>query len=402
ALKLELQYSKDAILLNYLDNVDLGENVFGFKDAAQVYFGKSVQKLQLSEIATLVAMLPAPNPSVSAGFDLCRNRNDASHKELVDRRNRVINLLLESHKITSEQAESAKIYTIEASSSFCEYVNTRKAPYFADHVNQELRTLLGEGAKRGNFFIQTSINLEMQKQAEIALTQMINKEGISKRFSQGAIVTINPNNGRILALVGGVDYQKSAFNRVTQAQRQPGSTFKVFAYTAALEQGISPSRTYTCNQLNWEGESEAFKPCQYTNKNRLDMYDSIALSENVIALRIAEEVGLDNVAKTARKMGITSKLLASVNGERKLVPRLILGHSEVNLLELTRAYAVLANKGIKTRPHGIRRIFDSSSCKNIQDINTCRIIYADSTETENGVIKPEVAKTMTKLLTGVV
>jgi len=397
ALKLETQYSKDVILLYYLDNIYLGENVFGFKDAAKVYFGKSVNKLELSEIATLVAMLPAPN-----GFDLCRNRSDASHKELVDRRNRVINLLLASKKITSEQADLAKIYPIQAAPSFCQYVNTRIAPYFADRVNQELQILLGEGAKRGNFFIQTSLNLEMQKQAERALAKIINTDGISKGFSQGSITTIDPNNGRILALVGGVDYQKSQFNRVTQAQRQPGSTFKVFAYAAALEQRIPPGKTYSCDQLDWEGEQEPFKPCHYSDKKRLDMYDGIALSENVIALRIARDVGLDNVAVTARKMGITSKLKRTVNGEEKIVPRLILGHSEVNLLELTGAYGVLANEGIKTRPHAIRRIFDSSNCKDIQDINTCRVIYSDNAETENGVIKPEVARTMTKLLTGVV
>ncbi|MFN6535596.1 MAG: transglycosylase domain-containing protein [Nostoc sp. EkiNYC01] len=397
ALKLETQYSKDVILLYYLDNIYLGENVFGFKDAAKVYFGKSVNKLELSEIATLVAMLPAPN-----GFDLCRNRSDASHKELVDRRNRVINLLLASKKITSEQADSAKIYPIQAAPSFCQYVNTRIAPYFADRVNQELQILLGEGAKRGNFFIQTSLSLEMQKQAERALAKIINTEGISKGFSQGAITTIDPKTGRILALVGGVDYQRRQFNLVTQAQRQPGSTFKVFAYTTALEQGIRPEKTYSCDKLDWEGEQEPFKPCEHTKKKSLDMYESIALSENVIALRIARDVGLDNVVKIARKMGITSKLTAIVNGEEKVVPRLILGHSEVNLLELSRAYAVLANEGVKTRPHAIKRIFDSSSCKDIENVNSCRVIYSDNTETETRVLKPEVARTMTKLLTGVV
>jgi peptidoglycan glycosyltransferase len=398
ALKLETQYSKDVILLSYLNTIYLGEGVYGFQDAAKVYFGKSVKKLEPSEIATLVAMLPGPN-----GFDLCKNKDNASHKELVDRRNRVIKLLLANHQIKSDDATLALRSTIQAAPSFCQNLKTRNAPYLADYVNQEIKILLGEEvAKQGNFFIETNLNLEMQKQAEIALEKIINQEGISQGFSQGAVTTIDPNTGRILALVGGVDYQKSQLNRATQAQRQPGSTFKVFAYTTALEQGIRPEKTYSCDKLDWEGEQEPFKPCEHTNKNNLDMYDSIALSENVIALRIAGDVGLDNVVKTATKMGIKSKLRVTIQGKEKAVPRLILGHSEVNLLELTGAYAVLANEGIKTRPHAIKRIFDSSSCKDIQNFNTCRVIYSDDTETESRVLKPEVAKTMTRLLTGVV
>ncbi|GAA6623625.1 transglycosylase domain-containing protein [Scytonema sp. NUACC26] len=388
ALKLETVYSKDFILLNYLNNVYLGEGVYGFKDAAKVYFRKPVKDLTLSEAATLVAMLPGPN-----GFDLCRNQDDASHKDLVERRNRVINRMLDQYKITSDKARLAMRSTIQAAPSFCKNAENRKAPYFGDYVFQELQTLLGkEVAQQGNYIIVTSLNLEMQEKAENALENTMNNEGASKGFSQGAIATIDPNTGRILALVGGVDYQVSQLNRV-QTKRQPGSTFKVFAYAAALEQGVSTKKTYSCQKFDWDQES--FPSCQYTKQDKLDMYDSIALSENVIALQIAREAGIGNVVEIAQQMGIKSKL--------KPVPRLVLGHSEVNLLELTGAYGVLANEGTRTRTHAIKRIFDSSSCKNIQNFSTCdRVIYSDDRESERRVLKEGVASTMTKLLRGVV
>ena len=391
AVKLEVRYSKDFLLLTYLNKVYLGEGIYGFKDAARVYFDKSPQELKLSESATLVAMLTGPN-----GFDLCRNQqDDRAYKYLTVRRNRVINRMLAQNKINPNEAREARLSTIQPAASFCQFASQRQAPHFVDEVTEELRTLLtDEIAKEGNLIVETGFETRMQQQAERALKNTLNNEGVTYGFDQGAIVTIDPKTGRILAMVGSSDYDKLNFNLVTQAQRQPGSTFKIFAYIAALKRGASPEKTYACKQLKWDKED--FKPCQYTRKNGLNMYDGMALSENITAVRIAKEAGIKNMIKTAQQMGIKSDLSP--------VPRLVLGHSEVNLLEMTGAYGVLANEGKIHRPHAIARILDSSSCKDINDLNSCREIYADQQDPQRNkrVLSEKVASQMTELLKGVV
>jgi penicillin-binding protein 1A len=193
-------------------------------------------------------------------------------------------------------------------------------------------------------------------------------------------------------MVGGVDYQQSQFNRATQALRQPGSTFKVFAYTAALERGVSPDQTYSCAPLEWGGQG--FDGCR-SGGGAMNLYSAVAQSENVVALRVGLEAGLDNVVSMAHRMGIQSKL--------NPVPGLILGQSEVNLLELTGAYGVLANRGVKYQPHVIKRILDSSECTDRQNFQTCRVIYPpQSGYPSDAIVKPEVADTMTTLLQGVI
>ncbi|RMG11626.1 MAG: penicillin-binding protein, partial [Cyanobacteria bacterium J055] len=212
-------------------------------------------------------------------------------------------------------------------------------------------------------------------------------------FSQGAIVTLDSSSGEILAMTGGVSYADSQFNRVTQALRQPGSTFKVFAYAAAIEQGIPPGTPFSCEPLTWRGQS--YSGCERTSGSAT-MYQGLAQSENSIALRVAQEVGIDRVVQMARKLGIKSEL--------NPVPGLVLGQSEVTPLELTGAYAVLANGGIYNPPHAIRRVLDSSDCQNPNDFSTCRVIY-DYQQDSGGnrqVINPDVAYTMTELLRGVI
>jgi membrane peptidoglycan carboxypeptidase len=207
------------------------------------------------------------------------------------------------------------------------------------------------------------------------------------------MVTLDSQSGEVLSMVGGADYQQSQFNRATQAYRQPGSTFKIFAYVAALEQGTSPYTSFSCAPLTWEGQS--FEGCR-SGSGSLDMFGAVAQSENPVALRVAQDVGLDRVIQTAKRMGITADLQAT--------PGLILGQSEVNLLQLTGAFGVLANQGVSHRPHLIRRIFDSSDCQNVNDARTCRVIYDYSKDAEANVtvLSPEVANTMTSLLQGVV
>lgn len=384
ALKLEWFYNKKELLLTYLNRVFLGIDLYGFDDASRFYFNKSAKDLTLSEAATLVGILPAPN-----SFNPIQN-----YQLAVEYRDRVIARMLERRMISQEEADRARRSRIEINPKAVEFLRSTIAPYFYDYVFAELQFLLGKQvAREGNFIVETSLNPDVQKLAESSLKSTLSVQGNSLKFTQGALVSLDSTNGDILAMVGGHDYLQSQFNRVTQAQRQPGSTFKVFAYSAALEKGISPEKGYSCQPLNWSGQS--FAGCQRSGGS-INMFQGLALSENPIALRIAQEVGLGATIDMAKRLGVQSSLQST--------PGLILGQSEVNLLEITGAFSVFANQGISNRPHAINRILDSSDCQDIKNLDTCRVIYNYQRDpmANRNVLTPEIADTMTQLLQGVI
>ena len=388
SLKLETFYSKDDILLTYLNRVFLGADTSGFEDAAKYYFYKSAKELTLAEAATLVAILPAPN-----AFDFCgsgpRKLGAANY------RNRVIKRLLDMGKITQEEANRARRSTVQVSPKVCERQAKTIAPYFYDYVFQELTSRLGPAAAReGNYIIETKLDPAIQAKAETELKNSISKNGSNFGFKQGGMVTLDSKTGSIVAMVGGADYRKSQFNRTVQAQRQPGSTFKIFAYTAAMEKGISPYTSYSCSPLTWQGFT--YKPCRSGAGGSLDIATGLALSENPIALRVAKEIGLNKVVDMAQRLGIKSELEA--------VPGLILGQSVVNVLEMTGAFGAIGNRGVWNPPHAISRILDSSDCKDLKDLQTCRVIYSfdQNLDANKQVIKKAVANQMTTLMRGVI
>jgi membrane peptidoglycan carboxypeptidase len=384
ALKLETVYSKDFLMLTYLNRVYLGNEAYGFEDAAQFYLGKSAKDLTLSEAATLVGILPAPN-----SFNPVRDYNKA-----IELRDGVLQRMAELNLASAEEIQRARRSRIDVNPKAKAQLDNVLAPYYYSYVFTELQQLLGsELAEEGNFIIETGLDLKLQSRAEASLRDAVNNAGASAGFSQGAIVTIDAPTGEVLALVGGVDYKKSQFNRASQALRQPGSTFKVFAYTTALEQGISPGTTYSCAPLDWQGQS--FAGCR-SGGGSLDMYTGLAQSENAVALRVAQDAGLDNTIRTAQRMGIRSTL--------KAAPGLVLGESEVTPLELTGAFSIFANRGISNPPRAIRRILDGGDCKNPKDVKSCRIIYSADRDPQlrQPVLSPDVAETMTGLMQGVV
>jgi len=379
ALKVEAFYSKNEILKTYLNRVYLGQDLYGFEDAAQFYFEKSARNLSPEEAATLVAMLPAPNI-----YNPVQNYN-----KTLELRNRVLSRMVEQHLLSPEEANRARRSRIQVSEKAKKAISV--APYYYNYVLEELRSILGKDlAQEGNFIIETSLDLSMQEKATLSLKKTI----ANSSASQGALITLNSQTGEILSLVGGKDYTENKFNRATQAKRQPGSTFKLFTYLAALNQGISPNQIYSCDELVWQGQH--FKPCERITEPTANMYDGIAQSENAIALRVAQEVKLDNVVKMANNLGITSPL--------NPVPGLVLGQSEVSLLEITGSYAAVANQGTWNRPHAIKRILDAGDCKDPRQPSTCREIYVAATDPgdQQQVVSANVARTMTTLLQGVV
>lgn len=384
ALKLESFYSKRELLLYYLNRVYLGGNLYGFEDAAQFYFGKSASDLTLSEAATLVGILPAPN-----AFNPVQN-----YEAAVAYRDRVLDRMAALGMVSAEEARRARRSRIEISPKARQELQSIRAPYFYSYVFEELEAVLGtQLAREGNFIVEASLDLDLQQQAERTLSEDIASNGQALGYSQGALVTLRADTGEIQALVGGADYQASQFNRATQALRQPGSTFKVFAYAAALEEGIATSSTWDCSSFTWQGQQ--FEGCR-GGGGAVDMYTAMARSDNVVALRIAESVGLDAVIRMAQRLGIDSEL--------RLSPGLILGESEVTPIALTGAFGAIANDGVWNPPHGIRRVLDSSDCTDPNDANSCRVIYefGQTGDTQRQVLNPQVAGQLTGLLQGVV
>jgi penicillin-binding protein 1A len=382
ALKLETTYSKDQLMLIYLNRVYLGFGNYGFEDAAQFYFGKAAKDLDLNESATLAGILPAPN-----AFNPVRD-----NKSTMEYRNRVLSRMVELGYVSETESSRARRSPIELSPKARETLAGGMAPYYYAQVLDELSQLLGDDvAQEGNFIIETGLDPKFQARAETTLKNAVAEEGSRIGFSQGAIASVDFRTGEILALVGGVDYASSEYNRATQARRQPGSTFKIFAYSAAIEKGIAPSTSYSCAPLFWEGQD--YGGC-VSGGGSLDMASAVAGSENPIALRVAKDVGLNQVAQTARKMGVTSEL--------KTVPGMILGQSEVSLIEMTSAFGVLGNGGIKMPVRTIRRILDSGDCRDRQDLNTCRQVYAAADQQGIPVLQASTAETMTSMLRGVI
>jgi len=384
ALKLELTYSKNDILLIYLNRVYLGYGNYGFEDAAQFFFAKSAKDLTLSEAATLAGILPAPN----------RVNPVQDYQAAIEYRNRILKRMVAQGRVSEAEANQARRSRIEINPKAKEQLQSNLAPYFYSYIFSELEELLGvELAQEGNFIVESTLDLNIQKKSDQALRQAVSTLGTEAGFSQGAIVTLDTQTGGILALTGGVDFSQSQFNRATQALRQPGSTFKVFAYTAAIAAGTSPYATYSCSPLSWDGQ--VFAGCR-SGDGEMTVAQGLALSENVVALRIAKQVGLNSVVSIARRLGIKSDL--------KPVPGLVLGQSEVTPLEMTGAFAALNNRGIFNPPHAIARILDGGTCKDQQDRNSCALIYSHEQDAAAGqaAIAPEVANTMTQLLQGVV
>ncbi|PSB03533.1 penicillin-binding protein [Merismopedia glauca CCAP 1448/3] len=371
AQKIEGELKKEQILERYLNLVYLGQGAYGIADAAWVYFSKPIDRLTLPEMAMLAA-LPA-SPSQFSPVD--------RPKSALQRRNLVLARMQESGYITASEAENAKKQPILVNSSRPKRLE-QQAPYFTQFIQQELPQYVSpEVLKVGGLTVETTLNPKWQSQAETAVNNIIQERGKEDNFSQAALVAINPRNGQIEAMVGGKNFGDNQFNRVTQAQRQPGSTFKMFVYTTAIAAGYSPYRSY----LDAPVKVDEYQPKNFSEgySGWISMRDALVDSVNVIALKVLLDVGWNPTIETAKKMGIESDLKPTYS--------LALGGSEVNLLELTSAYGTLANKGVHVKPHAIRRIIDQKG----------QVIYQDKISSQKA-IDEDTSAIMTWMLRAVV
>ncbi|HEY9605622.1 MAG TPA: penicillin-binding protein 1A [Allocoleopsis sp.] len=371
AQKIEHDLTKDQILERYLNLVYLGSGAYGVADAASVYLSKTVNQLTLPEMAMIAGLPSAPN-------DYSPFVNPKAAKE---RRDTVLRRMQESGFITKAEADEAIATPLTTKRSNPKRLE-RKASYFTEYIQQELPKYVSkdELAHKG-LTIETTLNTDWQDAAEKAVKEAVDENGRWEGFKQAAMVAIDPRNGQIKAMVGGKDFFDQQFNRVTQAQRQPGSTFKTFLYTAAVAAGISPNQGYLDAPFTVDG----YTPKNYHEKFRgwISIKDALTYSINIVAVKTLIDVGWNPVIQVAKKMGIESPLQPTYS--------LALGASEVNLLELTSAYGSLATQGIHVKPHGIHRILDQHG----------KVIYEEKFKGERA-LDEDTSSIMTWMLRGVV
>lgn len=336
ANKIDRELTKDQILEQYLNLVYLGSGAYGVADAAWVYFGKDVKQLTVPEVALLAGLAPAPSeysPLVNPKYAL-------------ERRNLVLERMQEIGALTAAEKEKAIATPVKLNPKQPQRLQNQ-APYFTSYILKELPNFVSKDlVEAGGLTVQTTLNSKWQKYAERAVTETVRLDGPGQGFEQAALVAVDPQTGGIRAMVGGYDFNESQFNRVTQAQRQPGSTFKALLYATAMATGMSPYRTYVDSPIRVDG----YEPRNASKKfsGTLSLADAIAASVNIVAVRTILDVGYQPVIKLSHEMGIESKL--------NPIPSLALGSSEVNLLELTSAYGTLAAQGQHAKAYGINEI----------------------------------------------
>ena len=365
AVYLETRYSKDEILTLYLNRVYFGAGVYGIEAASERFFGKPARELTLTEAAILAGSVKAPS----------RYNPEASPKASMGRASLVLQAMEEQDFITVRQRKVAAADRPKIAHSFA----TPGAGYFVDFVISQIPQFVGKPRER--LIVETTLDVDVQKLAEYALTAALDKDGPKLGASQGALVAMTPD-GALRALVGGRSYDDSSFNRATDALRQPGSAFKPFVYLAALEHGHHPDDEVFDGPVtigNW-------KPGNYEGayEGNITLAHALAHSSNSAAVQLTNEVGPGEVVRVAQRLGIADKLLA--------VPSLALGTSEVTPLELTAGYAAFANGGIGVVPYGIMRVRTASG----------KTLYQRKESGLGRVMSPENNFEMTDMMVGTV
>ncbi|MDJ0728977.1 MAG: penicillin-binding protein 1A [Crocosphaera sp.] len=371
AQKIENNFSKEEILERYLNLVYLGSGAYGIADAAWVYFSKPIEDLTLSEAATLAGIVPAPSL-----YSPLENKEAA-----IKQRDLVLKRMAKEELISQSQLKNAIAAPLTLNPSQPKRF-ARKAPYFTDYIQQQLPKYVSEEVlKTGGITVETTLNTQWQAAAEDAIDKAI-QYGRWQGYKQASLTAIDPRNGQIKVMVGGNDYDNNQYNRVTQAQRQPGSTFKAFVYATAIAAGFSPYRTFTDAPYIVDG----YRPENYGDTysgGQVSLRQAIASSLNVVAVQTLVKVGWNPIINIAQRMGIQSELKPTYS--------LALGAWEVNLLELTNAYATLANEGVYQEAHGISRILDRHG----------NVLYQAQPETLQA-IDANTTNIMTWMLRGVV
>lgn len=345
AYQIEKKLNKEQILERYLNEIYLGHGYYGVKTAAQGYFKKSLDALSLKEIAILVGLPKAPS-----------NYDPTRHLDLsIARANAVITRLKDLGWISKDEYISA---INELPVVYDETLTQNKAPYVIDEAIKQLSTIYPD-IKSGGYKVNLTIDLRLQNVAQNAL--QMGYDEILKRDNNastdklnGAILVTNPQNGQILAMLGGIDYAKSNYNRVTQSTRQPGSSFKPFVYQIALNSGYSPASKVADVAMAFDGvgdDKKAWKPKNYAKDfaGFISLKEALTKSRNLATISLLVDVGFDNVWKKLGEFGF-----------KNIPPNLsiALGSFGISMIDYSELYSVFAGLGRISKPYLINQITD--------------------------------------------
>lgn len=367
ALRLETRMSKREILSLYLNRIYLGNRAFGLDAAAEAYFKKDAADLTLSE-ATFIAALPkAPSRMIA----------DPELEDARDRQRYILSQMVNEGYITLEEAQAASTTPIEFVPA------TPDNPllgHVADYVLAELKQLLPEVPS--DAVVTITIDPKVQEITHASLKNIIETEGKDRGARNGSALVLAAD-GRVLAMVGGLDYKTSQFNRATQAMRQPGSSFKPFVYATAMEKGLRP---YTVRVDERTYITKDWAPRNYTGQyyGPVRLRDALANSLNTVAAKLTQEVGASNVVEMAHRLGLNTDL--------KPYPSIALGSDETTLFDLVRAYGAFARYGKRMDPYLIEKVENTRG-----DLIYSRKPYPAAT-----VLEPRVAGDMNEMLARVV
>lgn len=329
ALAIESRLSKKQILEAYLNKVYLGGGAYGIDAAAKRYFAKPASNLTLAEAAMLAGLIKAPSR-----YAPTRDLNAAQARAGVVLARMVDEGMIDKSDARPAQAEPASLVASDDDGNL---------GYFTEWAGAEGRLFSSPNQRR--LTVQTTLDRDLQRHAELAVSNLLDRHGEAFGASQVAMVAMAPD-GRIKAMVGGRDYEKSQFNRAVQAKRQPGSAFKLFLYLAALDEQIYPDNGISARPIEVDGWQPRNADDAYPQ--RVSIAHAFSHSVNTAAVRLAEHIGRDKIIQKARQLGITTALHDH--------PSLALGSAEVTLLELTAAYAAVANGGRLVWPEGITTV----------------------------------------------
>lgn len=436
--------AKQKIILKYMNQVNLGTNVYGFRDAARIYFHLQPSDLSVSQQAELVSMLPEPEsytcPRSEDGKSLTGNkRNERISKNLEKMQKISKNLIVKYNKLT-RQNES---YKYSPFATVDDEFNVRcrgenYAEYFTKKVEIELKRISAKSLvvdrlyKSGKSAINTTLNQDIQIKAENILKENIKKYQ-SDGVGEGAIVLMETNTGKVRAMVGLGDEKN---NPILQA-RPPASTFKIFTYLTALTQGISPNDSYPCSFQRPNLDKDFCT--HYSEGRNINLFEALSSSQNVVTWNIAEKVGMRKVVETAANMFLSEEEVVKINKvkplkddkwkekeilvvlrkedlkKKKTIEKDLTeldytfsgligqGDTRVSLMKMVQAYSTIANNGVKVKPIYVDSIFDTQQCKDITyRYKKCGDKIYKSEVKKEEKIKPKIAATLTQLLQGVI
>lgn len=375
-VQLEMKYTKDEILEMYLNEIYYGHGAYGIESAAQMYFGKSASELSLAESAMLAGIPKGPTY-----YSPYNNMEKAK-----DRQKIVLNSMVETGDITEVQADEAYDENLDIKPKSQPKTNER-ASYFRDYIESVVINELGiDKAKleHGGLNIYTTIDMKMQESAE----EIIAKKMDTNSDLEVGLISIDPRNGYVKAMVGGTDYNTSQYNHALADNRQPASSFKPIMYLTAISSKEMTTITKidsTPTVFKYDNDRKTYEPKNFGDKylGPIDMRKAISVSDNIYAVSTLMKIGADPIVEMAKKLGITSPL--------NPVPSLALGTSPVSPFEMASAYSVLANGGLRNAPIAVLKITDAAD----------RIVYKVPEQTPEQVVDTASAYIVTSLMESV-